>query len=167
MYHHQLDPWPIPKDKEPLYINEPWMIDYTLLELPATSSEPENQPDNVRIYLPMDLNSKAILRRLDAVIAFFGEASEKNESAYSCAVNEVISELEIYDQIWFIRHMPKEGSHSREAVDLAREIILRLADIPDACAEMFPFETIRQLNEEYIGKSSDTSSDPNVLEVNF
>lgn len=32
MEHHTLDVYPIPKDKEPLYINEPWLIDRSLLE---------------------------------------------------------------------------------------------------------------------------------------
>jgi len=67
MEHHRLDPYPIPKDKTPLYINEPWLIDKSLLEH-LQHREPEEQPDNVRIYLPMDLNQEAILRRLDRVL---------------------------------------------------------------------------------------------------
>ena len=31
--HHDLDIHPIPKEKAPLFINEPWLIDGTLLEL--------------------------------------------------------------------------------------------------------------------------------------
>ena len=31
MEHHSLDPYPEPKDKSPLYINEPWLIDKSLL----------------------------------------------------------------------------------------------------------------------------------------
>ena len=27
MERHKLDPYPIPRDKEPLYVNEPWIID--------------------------------------------------------------------------------------------------------------------------------------------
>ena len=30
--------------------------------------EPEEKEDNVRIYIPVDLNREAILRRLDSVI---------------------------------------------------------------------------------------------------
>ena len=52
MEHHRLDPYPVPKDKMPLYINEPWLIDKTLLES-TQHREPEEQPDNVRIYIPM------------------------------------------------------------------------------------------------------------------
>lgn len=25
--HHDLDPYPIPKDRTPMFINEPWIID--------------------------------------------------------------------------------------------------------------------------------------------
>lgn len=32
MEHHKLDPYPIPKEKTPLCINEPWLIDKSLLE---------------------------------------------------------------------------------------------------------------------------------------
>lgn len=68
MEHHRLDPYPIPKDKTPLCINEPWLIDKSLLEYPPRR-EPDEKEDNVRIYVPMDLNRAAILRRLDSVIA--------------------------------------------------------------------------------------------------
>jgi len=34
MEHHSLAPYPIPKNKIPLYINEPWLIDKSLLEYP-------------------------------------------------------------------------------------------------------------------------------------
>ena len=51
MKHHNLDIFPIPKDV--LYINEPGMIDESICE---ERKEPEDEPDNVRIYIPMDLN---------------------------------------------------------------------------------------------------------------
>ena len=31
MKHHRLDQYPIPKDKTPHYINEPWLADRSLL----------------------------------------------------------------------------------------------------------------------------------------
>lgn len=149
MEHHRLDPYPIPIDKTPLCINEPWLIDKSLLEYPP-HREPEEQEDNVRIYIPMDLNREAILRRLDRVIAQYGEATEENEIEFSLDVGMVISQLEIYDQVWFVRHMPKKGEHSLEAKELVREIIGRLEEIPDGCAECFPFETIDELRQEYL-----------------
>ena len=149
MEHHRLDPYPIPEDKTPLYVNEPWLTDKSLLEYPQ-HIEPEDQTDNVRIYIPMDLNREAILRRLDRVIVQYGEATEENEIEFSIDVGMIISQLEIYDQLWFIRHMPKKGEHSQEAKELVREIITRLEEIPDGCAECFPFEIIDELKQEYL-----------------
>ena len=93
MEHHRLDPYQIPEDKTPLYLNEPSLTDKSLLDYPQ-HVEPEEQTDNVRIYIPMDLN--------------------------------------------------------REAKELGREIKTRLEEIPDGCAECFPFEIIDELRQEYL-----------------
>ena len=136
------------KDKTPLYVNEPWLVDRSLL-LYSPDREPEDEGDNIRIYIPMDLNRNAILRRLDTVIAHYEEANERNEMDFGADVDMIICQLEIYDQIWFVRHMPSEGEHSDEAIALAKEIVARLEEIPDGCAEQFPFETIDKLKQEY------------------
>lgn len=46
--------------------------------------------------------------------------------------------------------MPKAGDHSKEVIALVEEFVERLEEIPDGCAEMFPFETIDTLREEYL-----------------
>lgn len=38
MEHHNIDIWPIPEDKKPCYINEPWLIDGSLLDYYAEST---------------------------------------------------------------------------------------------------------------------------------
>jgi hypothetical protein len=149
MEYHRLDAYPIPKDKTPLYINEPWLIDNSIMEIRLDASEPEQQDDNVRIYIPLDINKKAVLRRLQMTIARYGEANEKNESDFRMDVEALISHVEIYDQIWYVRHMPPEGKHSKEAIELVKEIIVLLEEIPDSCAETFPFEMIDSLKDEY------------------
>lgn len=151
MKHHHLDPYPDPKDKGVLFINEPWIADKTCLEN-NKDSDIDQKEDNVRVYVPIDLNKDAILRRLDRIIYHYEEANEDNESEFSTDVNMLISQIEIYDQIWYVRHMPKEGEHSAEAVDLVREFVAKLEEIPDGCAEMFPFETIDELKSEYLGE---------------
>lgn len=148
MTHHKLDPYPIHKDKTPLYINEPWIIDKTLLEY-ELHIEPEEEDDNIRTYIPLDLNRKAILRRLDRVIAHYEEANEANEMEFDSDVTMILFQIEIYDQVWYVRHMPEEGKHSAEAVSLVKEVIQRLESIPDGCAECFPFDTIDELKREY------------------
>ena len=102
----------------------------------------------------MDLNKVAILRRLDNIIRLYGEAKEDNENEFIIDVGMIISQLEIYDQIWFVRHAPKKGEHSREAIELVTEIIARLEGIPDGCAECFPFELIDEFKQEYLTDNS-------------
>ncbi len=151
MEHHILDPYPIPKDKGALFINEPWLVDKSLTGS-YTETAPEKKNDNVRIYVPIDLNKEAILRRLDRIIYHYGEADEKNEFEFGTDVGLLISQIEIYDEVWSVRHMPEESEHSVEAKELVREFIARLEDIPDGCAECFPFETIEELSEEDLGR---------------
>lgn len=149
MEHHTLDPYSIPKDKQFLYINEPWLIDRSLLDYPP-KREPDTTSDNIRIYLPLDLNRDAILRRIDHIIAFYGEANEGNEMNFSVDIGQIISQIEIYDQVWFVRHMPESGKHSREAVELIKDVVKKLESIPDRCAEWFPFQLIDELKGEYL-----------------
>lgn len=150
MTHHNLDPYPEPKDKTPIYINEPWLTDKTRIEYPIGVDPDTEEADNVRIYAPIDLNRKAILRRLDRIIACYGEANEGNEMEYDSDVNMLVSQIEIYDQIWYVRHTPSGNRHSDEAVSLVKEFVARLEDISDGCAECFPFEMIDKLKEEYL-----------------
>ena len=149
MEHHDLDIYPIPKEKNALFINEPWIADKTILEY-NRDSDIDQKADNVRIYVPIDLNKDAILRRLDRIIYHYGEANEDNEYEFSTDVKQLIAQIEIYDQIWFVRHMPKEGEHSKEAKALVKEFVKKLEEIADGCAERFPFETIEKLNTEYL-----------------
>ena len=148
--HHTLDVYPIPKEKEPMFINEPWLIDKTLLEYPADREQPDKEDDNIRVYIPLDINRSSILRRLGALIAKYGEENEENEMDYGVAVNEIIFQVEIYDQIWYVRESPEKVQHSIKAIELVKEIITKLEDIPDGCAESFPFEIIDVLKNEYL-----------------
>lgn len=99
MKRHELDPYPLPKDENPLLINEPWIIDKSLLEYPV-HPEPDDEEDNVRVYVPLDLNRNPILRRIDRIISRFREANEENESEYYAEVNQILNQVEIYDQGW-------------------------------------------------------------------
>lgn len=157
MEHHDLDIYPIPREKSPMFINEPWLIDGTLLESEGKREalrQPEAQEDNIRVYIPLDLNREAILRRLDAAIVRYGIANESNESSFSLDVERVISQLEIYDQIWHVRRMA-EGKYSVNTVRLVQEIIQRLEAIPDGGAECFPFEMAERLRAEYLADCSE------------
>ena len=150
MQRHRLDVHPEPRDKAPLYINEPWIIDRSVLDTPDFGREPEPAKDNVRIYVPLDLNHRAILRRLNEIVMRYGESNEENETAFGSEVVQLLSQIEIYDQVWSARHMPPKGEHSREAVELVREFVTRLEEIPDGCSETFPFNVINELKQEYL-----------------
>ncbi|WP_418471817.1 hypothetical protein [Eubacterium sp.] len=155
MEHHTLDPYPVPKEKAPLYVNEPWLIDKSL-DCYKPCREPEDKPDNIRVYIPLDINHNAILRRLDRIIAFYREVNWKNEMDFNEDVSMILSQLEIYDRIWYIRHMPQEGEHSKEGITLVKEFVARLEAIPDGCAEKFPFDMIEELKREYLGEKENT-----------
>ncbi len=79
MMHHQLDPYPDPKDKEALFVNEPWIADKTRLEYDI-DCDIDKKRDNVRIFVPIDLNKEAILRRLDRIIYHYEEANEDEDA---------------------------------------------------------------------------------------
>ena len=146
----QLDPYPIPKEESPLFINEPWLIDDSIDLECSASTQPEAKNDNRRVYIPLDLNKKAILRRLDEIIRRYGSANERNEWDFSLDVRRLLYQAEIYDRIWFVRHMPENGKHSHEGISLIQDFVKHLEEIPDECAECFPFEMIEELRNEYL-----------------
>lgn len=151
---HNLDVYPIPKERQPMYINEPWLADTSLFVWEGRVKEPDKEEDNVRVFVPIDLNTDAILRRLRHTISVYGEATEKNETNYGIAINMLISQVEIYDQIWFVRDLRSFDKgrlqHSERAVELVRQFIEELNAIPVADAECFPYEIIEELKNDYL-----------------
>lgn len=148
--HHILDVYPEPRDKAPRIINESWLIDKTIDVVPDKRTPPEDEPDNIRIYVPLDLNRRAILRRLDDIIASYnGEATEKNEMDFRSDVARLFMQVEVYDQYWYVRHIPKDRKHSAEATELVKEFIAQLEVIQEIDSEMFPCSMIKKLKEEF------------------
>lgn len=152
--HHDLDVQPIPKEKAPMYINEPWLIDAMLFGGKERISTPDTEADNIRVYAPLDLNGDIILRRLHHIISLFGDATEKNEMDYGIAVNQLISQIEIYDQIWYARNPVSVGiglkQHSEKAVKLAEQFVDVLQKMPVADSEFFPYDIIEELKKDYL-----------------
>ena len=149
-YHHRIDPKPVPEQVS--YSNEPWIVDDTKMPMLEGKFRPEElidkSSDNVRVYIPLDINHAAVMRRLCAVIQKYGEANEGNEFAFEAEVCRLVTQVEIYDQIHYLRGN-MEGKHSEEARTLMRDFVGQLKEIPDGCAELFPFELIDELEEEY------------------
>lgn len=71
---------------------------------------------------------------------------------YTVAVGQLISQIEIYDQIWYARNVPSDGNrkHSSEVRVLVERFIDALKDMEVLDAELFPYEEIEQLKKEYL-----------------
>ena len=133
---HKIDVAPETKDHLPIYIHEPELLDGSLLEVDVSqAAQPE---DNVRIFVPLDISYEAVLRRLDWIIHRYGEATEKNELNLARDVRMILSQAEIYDQVWLARHGTVGERHSEEGVRLIQQVVDTLVKIPDGCAECFP-----------------------------
>ena len=143
--HHSLDISPIPE--KVLYINETELADITALnDYPPDSDGKQN--DNVRVYVPLDLNHRAIIRRLNDIYRRYKSPDWSNESSFWQETNRLIAELEIYDQVWSVREGVCENGHSKKATDLAIEMI-SILESDEGSAECFPFEKVEALREEY------------------
>lgn len=161
--HHKLDVHPIPTDV--LYVNEMSLAGKALYETKQdmdkaltgrTKSNGGILPDdNVRIYVPMDLNADIIMWRLYSLHSTLGYSTEKNEFAYCSGDGKVISQLEIYDQVWAARNLEdtvqkEDGGvrHSNQGIELAKQIVKYLEDI-EGTAERFPYDVIQELREVF------------------
>ena len=96
------------------------------------------------------VNAESILRRLHYVISRYEVANEQNELDFRQDVLQIYSQIEIYNQIWYVRNMPKgEEPHGAETKQLIKHIVKELETIPDSCSETFPFDVIEELRKEY------------------
>ena len=122
------------------------------------NQEEESKADHIRVYVPLDLSADAILRRLRFLVCRYGEANERNEFNFSMDVGRLVSQIEIYDHVWFVREGRTRAigddsvseKHSSKAVELVGRFVAELEEIPDGCAELFPFELIDELRSEYL-----------------
>ena len=112
--HHDLDIHPIPE--KVLYINDLSIADTAF----GYETKKQHQKaitgkihanggiladDNVRIYIPLDLNADQILSRLQQIYRIMGSPKDMNEMEFSFEVGKIISQLEIYDQVWVARDL--------------------------------------------------------------
>ena len=159
MSHHKLDIRPIPE--EVLYVNDLSLTGALTYETKddiekAVTGKKKSEggilpDDNVRIYVPMDLNADGIMCRLYALYALLGYPAESNESAYYSGVRKIITQLEIYDQVWMVRKVEESvqkanggDRHSRKGIELARKIVKYLEE-NEGTAECFPYDEIEEL----------------------
>ena len=160
---HKLDIHPLPTDV--LYVNELSLAGEALYETKQdmdkaltgrTKSNGGILPDdNVRIYVPMDLNADIIRWQPYSLHSNLAETTERNESAYCSCVGQGISQLEIYDQVWAARSLEdtaqkEDGGvrHSHQGIELAKQIVKHLEEI-EGTAECFPYDEIQELREAF------------------
>lgn len=160
---HKLDIHPLPTDVR--YVNELSLAGEALYETKQdmdkaltgrTKSNGGILPDdNVRIYVPMDLNADIIRWQPYSLHSTLGYPTERNESAYCSGVGQVISQLEIYDQVWAARSLEdtvqkEDGGvrHSHQGIELAKQIVKHLEEI-EGTAECFPYDEIQELREAF------------------
>ena len=143
--HHDIDIYPRPKEQAPLYVNEPWIVDGSLLE--GVTGEANLPDDNIRVYVPLDLSKSVILLRLKMIIAKYGEASESNEIDFSREVRQLVYQIELYDQIWTERNF---ADGRAKVADFVKEFVEMLEQIPEGSAEHFPSDLIEELKEDYL-----------------
>ena len=118
------------------------------------------EDDGFVISSKVKINPESILARLDSIIRHYGEATEENEFEFSSDVSELVSQIEIYDQACINKYKASEpgesssylgkNDHSKEAIELVEEFVECLSGIPDGCVELFPFDIIDELTEEYL-----------------
>lgn len=160
--HHDLDIHPIPE--KVLYINDLTIADtasyyetrkqYQKALTGETRANGGILPDdNVRIYVPLDLNANQILHRLHQIYRVMGSPDDMNESDFCVETGKIIAQLEIYDQVWVARDLKNAvkinaNIHSPKGIQLAREIISVLME-DEGCAECFPYDIISELKTEF------------------
>ena len=157
--HHDLDIHPIPE--KVLYINELGIADtafyYNTEEKALTGRTRTNggilPDDNVRVYVPLDLNAAQILNRLQQIYQIMESPDDTNELEFSYQVGKIISQLEIYDQVWVARDLGnavriEERLHSKNGIELAGKIVGVLLE-DEGCAERFPYDVVDELKKEF------------------
>lgn len=165
--HHKIDVHPIPDT--PIYINDLSIATtYNPYELKRqaelavagkTVSKGGILPDdNVRVYVPLDINAEYIIGELYSVFGRLGAVSEDNEYEYSSAVRRIITKLEIYDQIHTVRDMRNAVNlaeagevgkfHSWKAVAVVKRVV-EIMEGNEGTAECFPYEIVEELKVEF------------------
>ena len=63
-------------------------------------------------------------------------------------VETLVSQVEIYDQVWFVREGDSGNHHSGKATALVQEMCSWLMEHP-GCGETFPMDLVEELRREY------------------
>lgn len=109
--------------------------------------------DNVRIYVPMDINQKLILFKLELLFDELGELTWRTESEYARRVWQLMTLLKVYDQSLiaqgsFPTVQTGETVHSKLAIETAKKMC-RILMRNEGTGDTFPYDEIAELSQEY------------------
>lgn len=111
--------------------------------------------DNVRVYIPLDINADSLLYELRMLFYTLGMPDESDEFSYFEGMRKIYRKLEIYDEALMEKYpeqtmcCSEEGKkHSIFSICVVREMI-QIMEENEGCGEMFPYDTIDTLEEEY------------------
>ena len=94
-----------------------------------------------------------VLNRLQQIYQIMESPDDTNELEFSYQVGKIISQLEIYDQVWVARDLGnavriEERFHSKNGIELAGKIVGVLLE-DEGCAERFPYDVVDELKKEF------------------
>ena len=85
----------------------------------------------------------------------FGNPTEENESALTAEVGKLVSQLEIYDQVWTVRDLknayrnsPEGALHCLQGKELAPKFIAMLME-NEGAGDSFPYNIVNGLREAF------------------
>lgn len=131
-----------------------WKEDYVkLLEGKKISEGGLLPEDNVRIYVPMDINQEQILFKLESIFDELGELTWRTESDYAVRVWQLMTLLKVYDQSLiaqgsFPTVQTGETVHSKLAIETAKKMC-RILIRNEGTGDTFPYDEIAELSQEY------------------
>ncbi len=74
-------------------------------------------------FLFLWIYKSRVHHRLRVLINKYGEANEDNEMFFDTDVSKLVSQIEVYDQIWYVRDKEFGGKHSRKSIELVRDFL--------------------------------------------
>lgn len=160
--NHNLDIHPIPE--KVLYINELGIADTAFYY----NTEEQHQKvltgrtrtnggilpdDNCSGLCTAGLKCYSDIERLQQIYQIMESPDDTIELEFSYQVDKIISQLEIYDQVWVARDLGnavriEEHLHSKKGIELAGKIVSILLE-DEGCAERFPYDIVDELKMEF------------------
>ncbi len=135
-----------------------YLPDFEKAKTGKTISEGGVLPDdNVRVYVPLDISEESILHELRTLYHTLGDPDDDNEFSFTNGMRKIYRKLDIYDEAMMERypeqivHCKDESGEVDHSVQVIRivEKMIQIMEENEGCAEMFPYDAIDTLRDEY------------------